>query len=94
MNPSAFDNHYAVFSCFGTYLYAPERSIPFTTPLNVAASGVYQISRYRAYGKPLQTEHQQWKEKHDELWEDLCWRIEDGCFLTQVQLTQSQHVFS
>ena len=41
---------------------------------------------YRAYGNPLKSEHQQWKEKHDRLWETLCWRIADNCPLTKLQL--------
>ena len=41
---------------------------------------------YRAYGNPLKSEHQRWKEKHDRLWETLCWRIADNCPLTQLQL--------
>ena len=42
--------------------------------------------QYRAYGNPAKTEHQRWKEKHDRLWEDLCWRIADDCSLTQLRL--------
>ena len=34
---------------------------------------------YRAYGEPNRTEDRVWKVKHDQLWEDLCWRIADQC---------------
>ena len=42
--------------------------------------------KYRAYGNPAKTEDQRWKEKHDRLWESLCWRIADDCSLTQLRL--------
>ena len=53
----------------------------------IAMTSVRRLSlRYRAYGNPAKTEHQCWKEKHDQLWESLCWRITDGCSLTHLDL--------
>lgn len=42
--------------------------------------------KYRAYGNPAKTEHQRFKEKHDRLWENLCWRVADKCSLKQLTL--------
>ncbi len=41
---------------------------------------------YDAYGHPVKTEDQRWKEKHDRLWEQLCWRVADNCPLIQLSL--------
>ncbi len=41
---------------------------------------------YRAYGHPVKTEDRRWKEKHDCLWEQLCWRVADNCSLVQLSL--------
>ena len=54
----------------------------------VAMESLTQLSiKYRAYGEPNRTEDQKWKAKHDQLWEDLCWRIADQCTsLTRLSL--------
>ena len=54
----------------------------------VAMESLTQLSiKYRAYGEPNRTEDQRWKAKHDQLWEDLCWRIADQCTgLTRLSL--------
>lgn len=55
---------------------------------SVAMESLTQLSiKYRAYGEPNRTEDQKWKAKHDQLWEDLCWRIADQCTaLTRLSL--------
>ena len=54
----------------------------------VAMESLTQLSiKYRAYGEPNRTQDQKWKAKHDQLWEDLCWRIADQCTsLTRLSL--------
>ena len=54
----------------------------------VATESLTQLSiKYRAYGEPNRTKDQKWKAKHDQLWEDLCWRIADKCTsLTHLSL--------
>lgn len=41
---------------------------------------------HQAYGHPVKTEDRRWKEKHDHLWEQLCWRVTDNCSLIQLSL--------
>lgn len=41
---------------------------------------------HEAYGHPDKTEDQRWKKKHDDLWEQLCWRVADDCSLIQLYL--------
>lgn len=41
---------------------------------------------YQAYGHPVKTEDRRWKEKHDRLWEHLCWKVADDCSLIQLSL--------
>lgn len=41
---------------------------------------------HRAYGHPVKTEDRRWKEEHDHLWEQLCWRVTDNCSLVNLSL--------
>ena len=45
-----------------------------------AKAGIRNLQiTYNAYGHPARTSNRVWKQKHDQIWDDLCWRVSDEC---------------